>query len=176
MTPSNREIIWSTGYNTSAELYRTAATLNKVRNHMIAQTNTSGTAYVDSQATTLFTNSQHLCQSKGPSGYQVVACIVNHSSSGAAYQLSIGGFAAGDAVVEVLSCGTSTADSTGNVTMFMNAGEPKVYVLQSQVPTGVCNVTQDAQTAAGKDNAAVGVRSSLSLLAGLAVAAVMVTL
>lgn len=143
---------------------------------MISLTNTSSPSYISSQAETLFTNDNHLCQSKGPTGYQVVACIVNQSSSGAKYQLSIGGWSAGDAVVEVLGCTTSTADSTGNVTMYMDAGEPKVYILQSHLSaTGLCNSTEDAATAASKD-AAVGVRSSLSLLAGMAVAAVMMTL
>lgn len=176
MTPANREIIWSSGYNTSAELYILAQTLNKVRNTMISLTNTSDTTYVSSQANTLFTNDNHLCQVKGPSGYQVVACIVNQSSTGAKYELSIGGWNAGDAVVEVLGCTTSTADSTGNVTMYMDAGEPKVYILQSNLAsTGLCNTTEDAATAASKD-AAVGVRSSLTLLAGMAVAAVMMTL
>ncbi|CAN8098403.1 unnamed protein product [Discula destructiva] len=178
LTPANREYLWSSGYNTTAELYLAARTLNKVRNTMIGLTNTSGTAYVDSQAETLFTNEQHLCQSKGPAGFQVVSCIVNHGSEGASYELSIGGFNAGDAVVEVMGCGTDTADSTGNVTMHMNKGEPKVYILQSNLEaTGLCNTTTDAATAAASDDsAAMGLRSSFSLLAAMAVAAVMVTL
>lgn len=175
--PANREILWSSGYNTSAELYLLAKTLNKVRNTMINLTATADTTYVSSQAETLFTNDNHLCQVKGPSGYQVVSCIVNQSSSGSKYELSIGGWSAGDAVVEVIGCTTSTADSTGNVTMYMDAGEPKVYILQSNLAaTGLCNTTEDAATAASKEDAAVGVRSSLSLLAGMAVAAIMMTL
>lgn len=175
--PANREILWSSGYNTSAELYILAKTLNKVRNTMINLTATADTTYVSSQAETLFTNDNHLCQVKGPSGYQVVSCIVNQSSSGAKYELSIGGWSAGDAVVEVVGCTTSTADSTGNVTMYMDAGEPKVYILQSNLAaTGLCNTTEDGATAASKEDAAVGVRSSLSLLAGMAVAAIMMTL
>lgn len=155
-----------------------AATLNKVRNTMIGLTNTTDTPYVDSQAETLFTNDNHLCQVKGPDGAKVVACIVNQSSSGASYELSIGGFAAGDAVVEVLSCVTDTADDTGNVTMYMAKGEPKVYILQSTLAaTGLCNTTEDAATAAANDDSsAVGVRSSLSLLGCMVVAAVMMTL
>lgn len=155
-----------------------AATLNKVRNTMIGLTNTTDTPYVDSQAKTLFANDNHLCAVKGPDNAKVVSCIVNQSSSGAKYELSVGGFSAGDAVVEVLSCVTSTADSTGNVTMYMNKGEPKVYILQSTLAaTGLCNETQDAATAAANDDSsAVGVRSSLSLLAVSAVAAIMMAL
>lgn len=176
VTPANREILWSSGYNTSAELYQVAKTLNKVRNTMIGLTNTSDTTYIDSQAETLFANVNHLCQVKGPEGYQVVSCVVNQSSSGAKYQLSVGGFSAGDAVVEVLSCTTSTADDTGNVTMYMDKGEPKAYILQSNLnATGLCNSTQDAATAASED-AAAGLRSSLAAAAGMAVAAIMMTL
>lgn len=154
-----------------------AKSLNKVRNTMISLTNTSSTNYVSSQAQTLFTNINHFCQVKGPSGYQVVSCIVNQSSSGAKYELSIGGFAAGDAVVEVLGCTTSTADSSGNVTMYMNHGEPKAYILQSNLAaTGLCNSTEDAATAADQEDAAAGLRSSLAAAAGMAVAAIMMTL
>lgn len=177
MTPANREILWSSGYNTSAELYTVAKSLNKVRNTMISLTNTSDETYVSSQAQTLFTNVNHLCQVKGPAGYQVVSCVVNQSSTGAKYELSVGGFSAGDAVVEVLSCTTSTADSTGNVTMYMNKGEPKAYILQSHLDaTGLCNSTTDAATASSQEDAAPGLRSSLAAAAGMAVAAIMMTL
>lgn len=177
MTPANREILWSSGYNTSSELYTVAKTLNKVRNTMISLTNTSSDSYVSSEAQTLFTNVNHLCQVKGPDGFQIVSCVVNQSSSGSKYQLSIGGFSAGDAVVEVLSCTTSTADDTGNVTMYMNAGEPKAYILQSHInATGLCNTTEDAATAASQEDAAAGLRSSLAAAAGMAVAAIMMTL
>lgn len=149
--------------------------LNKARNTMIGLTNTSSDTYVSSQAQTLMATTNELCQVKGPSGYQIVSCVVNHSSTGAKYELSIGGFNAGDAVVELLTCTTSTADDTGNVTMYMNHGEPKAVILQSNLAaTGLCNTTEDAATAS-KD-AAAGLRSSLTLLAGMAVAAVMVTL
>lgn len=177
VTPANREILWSSGYNTSADLYVVAKTLNKVRNTMIGLTNTSSETYIDSQAQTLFTNVNHLCQVKGPAGYQVVSCVVNQSSSGAKYELSVGGFNAGDAVVEVLGCTTSTADDTGNVTMYMNKGEPKAYILQSNLEaTGLCNTTEDAATAASQEDAAAGLRSSLAAAAGMAVAAIMMTL
>lgn len=123
------------------------------------------------------TNDNHLCQVKGPEGYQIVSCIVNHSSSGPSYELSIGGFTAGDQVVELLSCGTSTADDTGNVTMYMNRGEPKAYVLQSllsEMP-GLCNTTTDAKTAS-EEGAAAGMKSSLAVVFTVAVASVMMLL
>lgn len=176
-TPANREALWLSGYNTSAELYVTAKTLNKVRNTMISLTNTSSPSYVDSKAETLFSDTNHLCQVKGPDGYQIVACVNNYSSSGPKYKLSVGGFAAGDAVVEVLSCTTSTADDTGNVTMYMNHGAPKAYVLQSVLnQTGLCNTTQDAATASDQKDAAVGVRSSMAVVISVVAASAMMLL
>lgn len=154
----------------------TAQTLNKARNTMIGLTNTSTSTYVDSKVETLFSDTNHLCQVKGPAGYQIVSCVNNYSSTGASYKLSVGGFSAGDEVVEVLGCTTSTADDTGNVTMYMDKGAPKAYILSSVLNnTGLCDTTQDAATAA-KEDAAVGVRSSLAVVFGVAVASVMMLL
>lgn len=176
-TPSNREPLWLSGYNKTSELYVLAQTLNKARNAMIGLTNTSTTAYVDSKAETLLADTNHLCQAKGPEGYQIVSCVVNYSSSGSSYKLSVGGFTAGDAVVELLGCTTDTADDSGNVTMYMNHGAPKAYVLQSVAnQTGLCATTEDAATAASKDSAAAGVTSSLAVVFGVAVASFMMLL
>ncbi|KAK7744211.1 hypothetical protein SLS53_003732 [Cytospora paraplurivora] len=176
-TPDNREALWLSGYNTSAELYVTAKTLNKVRNTMISLTNTSSPSYVDSKVETLFSDTNHLCQVKGPDGYQIVSCVNNYSSSGSKYKLSVGGFSAGDEVIEVLSCTTSTADDTGNVTMYMNHGAPKAYVLQSVLnQTGLCNTTQDAATASDQEDAAVGVRSSMAIVISVVAASAMMLL
>jgi alpha-amylase len=164
-TPWNREALWTSGYNTSAELYVLASTLNKVRNNAISLSS----SYVTSMASTLIADSNHLCLAKGPSGSQVVFCINNKSSSGDSYSLSVGGFNPSDAVVEVLSCTTSTADATGNVTMYMGAGAAKVYVLQSNLNgTGLCNTTTVASPSSTKNGA-----GSASFAGGLAVAVVM---
>lgn len=145
---------------------------------MINLTASAGTSYVSSQAESLHVDTNHLCQVKGPSGYQIVSCIVNLSSTGTSYKLSIGGFDAGDAVVELLSCTTSTADDTGNVTMYMSKGEPKAYILQSNLnATGLCNTTEDAATAA-KSSAGLArsVTNGVSLFVGVAVATIMVVM
>lgn len=165
------------GFNTSAELYVVAQTLNKVRNTMIGLTNTSSTTYVDSKAQTLIADTNHMCSVKGPEGYQVVSCVNNYSSTGPKYKLSVGGFSAGDAVVEVLSCTTDTADDSGNVTMYMNNGAPKAYVLQSVInQTSLCGTTEDASTAASKESAAVSLTSGLTVVFGAALASAMMLL
>ncbi|ORY61499.1 glycoside hydrolase family 13 protein [Pseudomassariella vexata] len=154
-TPFNREPLWHSEYNTSAELYQVARTLNKARNQIIALSNSSTDSYVNSVAKTLFVDINHLCMSKGPDGAQIVSCIVNQGSGGAEYELSVGGFSAGDEVVELLSCTTTTADGTGNVTMYMNKGEPKAYTLLANLDgTEICNSTKDAAEAAAEDSSA----------------------
>ncbi|KAK3937815.1 glycoside hydrolase [Diplogelasinospora grovesii] len=138
-TPFNREPLWTSGYNTSAPLYVYAATLNKLRNNAIKL---GGSSYVETPSDQLFVDVNHLCLKKGPYGSQVVYCINNKSSNGPSYTMSIGGFQPGDNVVEALGCTTSTADATGNVTMYMGAGEPKVYVTAKMIAgTGLCNTT-----------------------------------
>ncbi|KAK4145102.1 glycoside hydrolase [Dichotomopilus funicola] len=170
-TPFNREPLWSSGYNTEAPLYVLTATLNKVRNAAIKA---SPEKYATTMSTTLWSDVNHLCLRKGPDGSQVVFCINNKSSEGDSYEVSVGGFSANDKVIEVLGCKSNTADVTGNVTMYMAKGEPKVYVPESLLKgTGLCGKTE--ADAPGPDNAAgaLGVASSVVVAAVLGWAAVL---
>ncbi|KAK3693389.1 alpha-amylase-like protein [Podospora appendiculata] len=152
-TPFNREALWKSGYDTSAPLYNLTATLNKLRNTAVALSD----SYVTTVSDTLFTDVNHLCLRKGPGGSQIVFCINNQSSKGPQYQLSIGGFGPGDSVVEVLSCTNVTADAVGNITAYMDKGEPKVFFLASALnSTGLCPTTAPATAGGtGQKNAAV---------------------
>ncbi|KAK1978219.1 alpha amylase [Colletotrichum cereale] len=156
-TPFNREPLWQSKYDTEAPLYTLTSTLLKTRN----QLQKMNKAFATTASEQLFVENTHLCIRKGPSGAQVVFCVTNKSSKGDSYELSVGGFAPGDQVVEILSCATSTADGTGNVTLFMSKGEPKAVVPVSALEgTTLCaNGTKQA----GKDNAAGIVGGSLTL-------------
>ncbi|KAK0625066.1 glycoside hydrolase superfamily [Bombardia bombarda] len=126
-TPFNREPLWQSGYNTSAELYVLAQKLNRARNNAIKLSD----LYATTPSDTLWADVNHLCTKKGPWGSQIVFCVNNKASNGDAYSVSIGGFQPSDSVVELVSCTTATADATGNITMYMGAGEPKVYITAS---------------------------------------------
>ncbi|KAK3392779.1 glycoside hydrolase family 13 protein [Podospora didyma] len=148
-TPFNREPLWSSGYDTTATLYNLTATLNKLRNAAILLS----PSYVNTTSETLFYDVNHLCLRKGPDGSQIVFCINNQSGGGPAYQLSIGGFGSGDTVVEVLSCTHTTADGIGNVTAYMDKGEPKVFFLASALnSSGLCPTTSPAAPASSAKN------------------------
>ncbi|KAK0624881.1 alpha amylase [Bombardia bombarda] len=164
-TPFNREPLWSSEYDTSAPLYNLTATLNKLRNTAIAY----GTSYATSTSETLFSDVNHLCLRKGPQGSQIVFCINNQSSQGPSYELSVGGFSPGDSVVEVLTCTTVTADGTGNVTAYMDKGEPKVFFLaRSLNNAGLCSNGTTSATPTSKSLAAARGVWSATLLLGAA--------
>ncbi|KAL2150387.1 hypothetical protein VTH82DRAFT_6950 [Thermothelomyces myriococcoides] len=165
-TPFNREPLWTSGYDRESPLYVLTATLNKVRNNAIKLSS----EYISTPAVTLLADVNHLCLRKGPDGSQIVFCINNKSSQGDSYELSVGGFEQNQKVVEVLTCRNNTADISGNITMYMNKGEPKVYVPQTALKgTGLCETTEDD----GPDNgaAALGFAGSavLTVLLGWAV-------
>jgi alpha-amylase len=110
----------------------------------------------------------HLCLRKGKDGNQIVFCINNQSSKGPSYQLSVGGFAANQEVVEVLTCTTSTASSGGNVTAFMGAGEPKVFYPAAALNgTGICPTTTVAKPSAAPIAAALSSLGAAVILASM---------
>lgn len=122
-----------------------------------------------------------MCLRKGPDGAQVVFCITNKGEKGDTYQLSVGGFNPGDQVVEITTCGESTADGTGNVTMYMKAGQPRAVIPFAALDgTKLCpNGTTEASKAADNQDsdssssaAPASFGASLGLIAASVAAAV----
>ncbi|WYZ37879.1 hypothetical protein EsH8_II_001385 [Colletotrichum jinshuiense] len=156
-TPFNREPLWQSKYDTTAPIYVLTKTLLNTRN----QLQTLNADFTTTASEQLFVEETHLCLRKGPDGAQVVFCITNKSSTGDKYTLSVGGFNPGDEVVEVLSCTTTTADGTGNVTMYMDKGEPKAVVpLAALSGTQIC---VNGTTKASEDSAAGSLGASMTL-------------
>ncbi|KAL1837992.1 hypothetical protein VTJ49DRAFT_3160 [Mycothermus thermophilus] len=147
-TPFNREPLWTSNYNTSAPLYVLTSKLNKVRSNAIKL---SSTSFATERAETLWVDVNRLCLKKGENNATVVFCITNESSEAGSYETSVGGFAAGEKLVEVVRCRHTTADAVGNVTVYMGQGEPRVYVAQAALEgTGVCEETvKDGPTDSG---------------------------
>ncbi|KAK3953249.1 glycoside hydrolase superfamily [Pseudoneurospora amorphoporcata] len=166
-TPSNREPLWTSNYNTTAPLYVLASTLNKVRKNAIKQS----PDYIKKTSDVLIADTNHFCQSKGPAENAVVFCITNKSSQGDSYEMTVGGFRNSDEVVEVISCASSTADGLGQITAYMGAGEPKVWVKKSALEgTDICpKTTVDGP----KENSGVVAKGAAS--AGVLMAAVLGT-
>lgn len=139
-TPHNREPLWQSGYDKTAPLYVHTANMLKLRKNAMKLS----PDYLESYSETIRVDQNHLCLKKGPSGSQIVFCITNKSSAGNAYDDTLSeAFGANDKVVEVVSCKTVTADATGSIPLFMDKGEPKVYVLESALEgTGLCPSTE----------------------------------
>ncbi|KAK4231914.1 glycoside hydrolase [Podospora fimiseda] len=159
-TPFNREPLWLSNYDKTAPLYVLTSTLNKIRNNAIKL----DSSYIESPAETLRVDNNHFCMKKGPYGSQVVFCVTNKSTAGTKYEMNVGGFQASEEVVEVLTCRHNTADGTGTITMYMNNGEPKVYVPAAALKdTGICKETT-------KDEYSSAAPGALGVTGGLAMA------
>ncbi|KAF6840285.1 Alpha-amylase A type-3-like protein 2 [Colletotrichum plurivorum] len=169
-TPFNREPLWQSKYDTTAPLYQLTSTLLNARNKLQAM----DSKFATTPSEQLFVENTHLCLRKGPDGAQVVFCITNKSSKGDQYQLSVGGFNPGDEVVELNTCGTSTADGTGNVTLYMNKGEPMAVVPRAVLDgTKLCpNGTTEASKATVGGSSKSAAPASFAAGLGLVMASV----
>lgn len=123
------------------------ATLNKLRNNAIAKS----PEYITTVATELQADPNHLCLVKGPRGSQIVFCINNKSSKGDSYEMPLGGFDSGEDIIEVLGCTSAKTTNTGSFTGYFAKGEPRVWVLKSALPAGLCNCEFDPASRLGNN-------------------------
>lgn len=80
---------------------------------------------------------------KGFDGYQVIGVFTNAGSGGSAGVNLPGsqtGFAAGEALVDVMSCTASAADASGGITATLEGGIPRVYYPADRLfGSGICS-------------------------------------
>ncbi|KAG9750324.1 alpha-amylase, partial [Aureobasidium melanogenum] len=136
--PNNREALWLSGYSTSSQLYPFIATLNMIRKQAIKQ----DTGYLTYKAYPVYSDASTIVIRKGTTGSQVIGLFTNKGSSGSSsftLSSSASGFTAGQAVTDVLSCTSYTADSNGNIAISVNAGAPRVlYPTSKLAGSGLC--------------------------------------
>lgn len=123
--PYNREAVWLSGYNTQAPLYTHVANTNQIRNHAM---------YVDADWLTynnrvIYSDKSNVAMRKGFSGYQTITVLTNSGASSSDYTLTVTntGFNNGTEVVDVLSCDTLTTGDSGNLSVPMTGGLPRIY-------------------------------------------------
>nr|AOO85390.1 alpha-amylase [Aureobasidium pullulans] len=137
--PNNREALWLSGYPSSSQLYPFIATVNKIRKQAIKQ----DTGYLTYKAYPVYSDVSTIVMRKGTTGSQVIGVFTNKGSSGSSsftLSSSASGFAAGQAVTDVLSCTSYTADSNGNIAININAGAPRVlYPTSKLTGSGLCS-------------------------------------
>lgn len=123
--PNNREAVWLSGYDTSAELYLWITGLNAIRCWAISMDST----YLTYQAWPVYSDSHTIGVRKGSAGTQVVGVYSNVGASGSTtVTLSAAntGFTAGQALTDVMSCTALTADSSGDISVTISGGVPRV--------------------------------------------------
>lgn len=124
--PDNREAVWLSGYDTTAELYTFITQLNAIRSWAISKDST----WVTYQAWPIYSDSHTIGMRKGNVGLQIVGVYSNVGSSGSTtvtLEAANTGFTAGQALTDVLSCTAFTADSSGDLSVSISAGVPRVF-------------------------------------------------
>ncbi|KAK0703832.1 glycoside hydrolase family 13 protein [Lasiosphaeria miniovina] len=149
-TPANREALWLSGYSTSSELYRWISQLNQIRTWAISQ----DAGYLTYKARPIYSDGHTIAMRKGLPGYQVVAVFTNigsASSSTVALPSSVTGFNATQSLIDVMSCTTVVADSSGGLALALTGGLPKVlYPLARLSGSGVCPSTVPGTTSSSE--------------------------
>lgn len=134
--PYCREATWLEGngaLDTSAELYQFAARLNRIRSWAIAQS----TAYTTYKTTTLnYSDNQISIRKDSVRSIMTNAGVYQASGT---YTTDGAEFTAGDAVVDLISCDTYTADSSGEVTVKIGGGAVVALMEQGVAQdSGIC--------------------------------------
>ncbi|KAL2007729.1 hypothetical protein VTN00DRAFT_7711 [Thermoascus crustaceus] len=132
--PANREAVWLSGYSTTTELYMFIAVSNQIRNHAIS---VDGDEYLTYKTYPIYQDTTTLAIRKG----SVTTVLSNLGSSGSSYTLSLGGtgYSSGQELMEIYSCTTVTADSSGNIAVPMGSGLPKAFYPTANLGgSGIC--------------------------------------
>jgi alpha-amylase len=120
------------GFDTTSPLYKLVSQLNQIRNQAIFDND----EYLTYNNWAIYSDTSTIAMRKGEAGYQIITVLSNLGASGASYSLSLPatdtGFTANEALLEVLSCSQVTADGSGNVTVAMGKGLPKVCSMSSR--------------------------------------------
>ncbi|GFF36041.1 alpha-amylase A type-3 [Aspergillus udagawae] len=149
-TPFNRGALWTTNYDTTGPLFKLTATLNKLRNHAISIDN----RYVTNHSIELHVDNSTYATRKGPEGVQIVSIFSNQGSNGGKYQLALkDAYAPGTEVMEILGCSKLVANDVGNLTVEMNAGEPRVFFPVAQLNnSGLCGFEKQKTVSLSNSN------------------------
>jgi alpha-amylase len=140
--PVNREAIWLSGHDQKSALYIFITSLNVLRNVTI-NTAANWTSY---HQEVVYNDSSTLVTRKGYTGSQIVTVLTNDGEAGVARQVVLShantGFAAGEKVVDILSCRTATVNDAG-LSVSITNGLPMVFYSDSLLDGSTICVTHD---------------------------------
>lgn len=132
--PSNRQPLWTSGYDTRAPLYQYTAKLNKIRSHIIA----NDASFVPFQADPVYNTTNILVMKKG----DVVSVLTSVGLGGATSEFRLPAsatqYVADSKYVDLISCETFTAFSNGTLA-FQMGEDPRVFFPASKLKdTDIC--------------------------------------
>ncbi|KAG9961643.1 alpha-amylase, partial [Aureobasidium melanogenum] len=137
-TPQQREQLWKSGYDTSAELYKHITRLNAIRK--LAIKNDDG--YLTYNAYPVWTDTHTIVMRKGYNDTQVIGVFNNLGAEGSANLTLLAtssGFDAGMDVTDVLACDKFTTDGKGDLEVKIEGGVPLVLYSTKQLDgSGIC--------------------------------------
>ncbi|KAI0485167.1 glycoside hydrolase family 13 protein [Xylariaceae sp. FL0804] len=133
--PSNREALWTTGWDTTADLYTWIAGVNQIRNQAVY---VDGTNYLGYQAVPESPADDTIAMRK----YSMVSVFTNIGASGSSYSVTLDGsftgWDANTALTEALACTSATADSNGGLTFTMGTNTQVYYPTSKLTGSGIC--------------------------------------
>ncbi|KEQ76988.1 putative alpha-amylase [Aureobasidium namibiae CBS 147.97] len=137
-TPTQREQLWKSGYDTSAVLYKHIAKLNAIR-HLAVQRDDG---YLSYNAYPVWTDDNIIVMRKGNNDTQVIGVFNNFGASGSGNFTLLGtssGFDAEMNVTDVLACDSFTTDDKGDLDIEIEGGVPMVLYSSKQLEgSGIC--------------------------------------
>ena len=120
--PVNREPMWTSGYNSSATLYKHIANLHRIR--ATASNLVGKSAYFASRANVLGTSAQYMAFERGP--LVVVVSNVGGNGTGEAFHVSSSKFSAGATITDLLSNTNMTVGYGGSFNSSSSQGQSRV--------------------------------------------------
>ncbi|KAI9784003.1 MAG: hypothetical protein M1839_002948, partial [Geoglossum umbratile] len=125
--PTNREALWPTLYATTTPLYQHISILNRLRRHAISQ---SQGQHSRTRSTVLYSDHSTLVVRKGD-----VLSVYSNAGESAVSRLAVGvvgGWAAREALVEIIGCTVRLMDSGGRFSAMVESGLPAVRFVSAQ--------------------------------------------
>ncbi|KAL5596864.1 hypothetical protein BROUX41_006452 [Berkeleyomyces rouxiae] len=145
--PANRAPVW-TSLNTGNERYAWIATLNKIRQALIANDD----QYTVYQAVPFQPSTTSIALRKGQSGKQAIS-VFTSGGSGSSNSVTLSGsstgYTANQALVELVSCTEITVALDASITTALSGGLPKMFYPKSQLLlTNLCpEISRDESSA-----------------------------
>jgi alpha-amylase len=134
--PMNRAPLWTTGYDTDAELYRYISALVHARRHFIKTPD-----YSESPSKVIYQDYHNMAMAKGTHDNVVITILQNNGASAADFNITLTGPALppGTVFTELLTCTTLTVARNGTLNVPMKAGLPRVLHPQTALSnSGLC--------------------------------------